>query len=67
MKDKIKPTRIKAKEEKSPVSFTKDQILASKKYSNRRDILSVLLEDSRDYTTKQVEDCINQFMKRKVE
>ncbi len=67
MKDKIKPTRIKAKEEKGPVSFTKDQILASEKYSNRRDILNVLLEDSKDYTTKQVEDYLNQFMKRKVE
>ena len=47
-------------------SYTKDQLLRSKKYAARRDLLGALLEDGKTYTTAQVDREINQFLKRKV-
>lgn len=45
--------------------FTKEQLLASKKYEADRDIISVVLEDG-SYTEKQVTKAIEQFKKGKV-
>lgn len=47
-------------------SYTKDQLLRSKKYVARRDLLGALLEDGKTYTAAQVDREINQFLKRKV-
>lgn len=47
-------------------SYTKDQLLRSKKYAARRDLLRALLEDGKTYTVAQVDREINQFLKRKV-
>ena len=47
-------------------SYTKDQLLRSKKYAARRDLLGALLEDGKTYTIAQVDREINQFLKRKV-
>lgn len=46
--------------------YTKEQLLASKKYAARRDLLGVLLEDGKSYTEAQVARKINEFMKGKV-
>lgn len=51
-------------ERKEPV-FTKEQLLASKKYEADKDILSVALENG-SYTEKQVAKAIEQFKKGKV-
>lgn len=48
------------------VAYTKEQLLASKKYATRRDLLGVLLEDGKSYTEMQVQMAINHFMKGKV-
>lgn len=48
------------------VLFTKEQILASKKYSNRRDVLGAILTDKKEYTLEQVESLLEKFMKGKV-
>lgn len=48
------------------VAYTKDQILASKKYSNRKDVLNVVLKNGKLYTLKQVDEQIEKFMKGKV-
>lgn len=47
-------------------AFTKEQILKSKKYATRKDILVVLLEDSKAYTIEEVDKAINDFMKKAV-
>lgn len=47
-------------------SYTKDQLLRSKKNATRRDLLGALLEDGKTYTAAQVDREINQFLKRKV-
>lgn len=49
----------------SPV-FSKQNILTFRRYAERRDLLSVLLEEGKMYTIDQVDDLIGQFMKGKV-
>lgn len=59
----------KSKEEtknKEETLYSKEQILKSKKFKNRIDILNVLLHDDKDYTLSDVEDTLNKFMKRRV-
>lgn len=53
-------------ETKQEVLFTKEQILASKKYSNRRDVLGAILKDDKTYTLEQVDSLLEKFMKGKV-
>lgn len=51
---------------KQEVLFTKKQILASKKYENRRDALGAILSDNGSYSQKQVDSLLEKFMKGKV-
>lgn len=46
--------------------FTRQQVLTSARYKNRRDLVSALLNDDRTYTITEVDQKINQFMKGKV-
>lgn len=46
--------------------FTKRNILTFKRYADRRDLLSVLLEDGKEYTHDQIDGLIKDFMKGKV-
>ncbi len=43
--------------------FTKEQIVNSKKYVNRKDLLNAILEENELYSFSQVDDRINKFMK----
>jgi len=43
------------------MSYTKDQLMASKKFARRKDLLSSILEDDKSYTHKQVETLIDEF------
>jgi hypothetical protein len=56
----------KTVESKKEISFTKDAILSSTKYANRRDVLGVILEDDKSYTAEQIETLLAKFMKGKV-
>lgn len=47
-------------------TFTKEQLAASKRYANRRDLVSVLLEDGKQYTLDEVDKKIEEFKKGKV-
>lgn len=49
-----------------PDSFTKEQILSSKRYQDRRDAISVVLEDGKSYFLAEVDEMIEKFMKGKV-
>lgn len=48
------------------LTFTKSQILDSKKYANRRDALGAILADAEVYTVEQVDTLLDNFMKGKV-
>ncbi|MDO0226067.1 hypothetical protein KLN46_18365 [Clostridioides difficile] len=43
--------------------FTKEQIVNSKKYVNRKDLLNAILKENDLYSFSEVEDRINKFMK----
>lgn len=46
--------------------FSKGQLLASKRFRDRRDVLEALLEEGELYTVKAVEEKIDGYMKGKV-
>lgn len=55
----------KAKEEEDTVQvpvFSKQQILAAKKYAERRDLLSVLLVEDKSYALAEVDKLIDEFL-----
>ncbi len=56
----------KSKESTNEVSFTKSQLLKSKKYVHQTDVLNVILEEDKNYTIKEVEKLIDGFMKKEV-
>ena len=51
---------------KEDVKFTKDQIIKSKKFKNRVDLIRVILQDDKSYTLEEVQKEIDKFMKRRV-
>ena len=46
--------------------FSKEQLISSERYVNRRDLVDALLEDDREYTINEVDKKIDEFMKGKV-
>ena len=56
----------KKTEKKQETEFTKEQILASKKYANRRDVLGAILSNECTYTLEKVDSLLDEFMKGKV-
>lgn len=51
---------------KEDVKYTKEQILKSKKFKNRVDLIRVILQDNESYTLEEVQKEIDKFMKRRV-
>lgn len=48
------------------ITFSKEQLVSSKKYRHHRDLVNVLLADDRPYSFEEVDILINKFMKGKV-
>lgn len=46
--------------------FSKEQLIASSRFRDRRDIMEALLETGKLYTVKAVEEKIESYMKGKV-
>lgn len=57
-------TKIKKDDE---ILYSKEQIITSKKYSNRKDILNVLLKDDEEYTFSRIDEIIENFMNKEVQ
>lgn len=51
------------KRAKTAQAFSREQILESKLFQDRRDLLGAILEDGKIYTIAQVESQIEQFLK----
>ena len=60
------PAEIQEPTITAPVVFPKERVLTFRRYADRRDLLSVLLEDGKEYTFDQIDGLINDFMKGKV-
>lgn len=52
--------------EKAEIKFSKEQLVASERFRERRDILEALLKTEELYTVKAVEGKIENYMKGKV-
>lgn len=47
-------------------SFTKEQLVKSKKYFGKADLLNALLDDDKTYSISTVDDLINSYLKKEV-
>ncbi len=52
--------------QEAAAAYTKEQLVTSKKYATRQDILSALLADGKTYTLDEVDALIEKYMKGKV-
>lgn len=50
-------------EQAAAATYTKEQLAASKRYANRRDLIRALLEDGKAYTLKEADALIEKYMK----
>lgn len=53
-------------QEITKIGYSKEQILKSKRYANRKDILTVVLEEDKIYSYEEIEKEIDNFMKKEV-
>lgn len=51
---------------KTEPKYSKRQLLKSKKYMNQRDLINVLLEDDKLYTSSEVESTLTTFLNKKL-
>lgn len=56
----------KKTEKKSVITYDKESLVNSKRYRDKRDILTALLEVNKRYTLEQVNSLINSFLKKGV-
>lgn len=54
------------KTEQIEQQFSKEQILASALYANRRDLVDALLDENESYTLETVDNMIENYMKGRV-
>lgn len=62
---KTATTGTAARSEQTEPMFSKEQILASTRFANRRDLVDALLED-KSYTMKTVDNLVEKYMKGQV-
>lgn len=55
-----------AKSEQTEPMFSKEQILVSDRYANKRDLVDALLNEKESYTIETVDNLIEKYMKGKV-
>ena len=48
------------------IKYSKEQLVRSKRYANRRDLLGALLEDSERYSFDEADALLKKYMKGKV-
>lgn len=49
-----------------PITFSKDELMSSKKYRGYQDVLMVTLDDAKRYTIEEVEKEIELFFNKEV-
>lgn len=61
----VKQDELQEVKQDAPV-YSKKAILASNRYANRRDALGVILDDDKEYSTAEVDEILETFMKGQV-
>lgn len=64
--DEIAAADVNSGGVKAKAEFSKSQLVSSKKFDGRRDILEALLSEGETYTVEAVEQKISKYMKGKV-
>ena len=59
-------TGTAAKFEQTKPMFSKEQILASARFANKRDLVDALLDEDKSYTIETVDNLVGKYMKGKV-
>ena len=59
-------TASTAKSEQTEPMFSKEQILASARFANRRDLVDALLDEDKSYTIETVDNLVEKYMKGQV-
>lgn len=59
-------TGTAARSEQTEQKFSKEQILASARYANRRDLVDALLDKDKSYTFETVDNMIEKYKKGQV-
>lgn len=54
------------KQKEPRICYTKEQLLESKKFAGRRDILSALLREDSTYTMKEAEKIVSSFLAKRI-
>lgn len=54
------------KEEIIETKYSKEQILKSKRYAHRKDLLNISLEEDKEYSFKEIDKIIEDFMNKEV-
>lgn len=52
---------------KAEATFTKAQLIGSKHFQHRRDVIRAVLDDDKRYTIKQAQAVIDEFFGKKVQ
>ncbi|MDD3569574.1 MAG: hypothetical protein PHY44_00535 [Lachnospiraceae bacterium] len=63
--EEVVEVEAKGQDEDEP-KFTKEQLLNSKKYGNRKDMLTALLTDGESYTHSEVSRITEEFLKGEI-
>ena len=62
-----KPTaETVSKAEQTEPMFSKEQILVSARFANRRDLVDALLDEDKSYTIETVDNLVEKYMKGQV-
>lgn len=64
--DKKRKRTVKTPEEKREHKFSKEQILASGRFREKRDLIDALLDGSKQYTIRNAEEILENYLKGKV-
>lgn len=59
-------TKQKQTQETKEILYNKQQIINSKRYSKYKDLLTSILEKNKNYSSKEIDTKIKQFLERKV-
>lgn len=66
VENKIQAKKENTENKSDETKFVKSQIIGSDKYKNRADILNVLLEDDKEYTSSDVDKKLEDFLGKEV-
>ena len=63
MEEQIKEVIEVVEVSETKTTYTKQNLLSSKKYANQKDLINALLEDDKKYTLNEVDTILTKYLK----